>query len=210
MDATCLQGGVDRVGGLSVQPLPPSRQGLKVTDKVRFDISVGGENSGALTLGLWRDAAPESVDAFVRLSRGTFVSEAGEEPASYDGAMVDRVERDLSVTFGKLKKTGGTTRLVAGVTRPQRVPVAPPATSDALNGVSNDAAGLLSVRRGGGSFEFCLATRADAAEQLDSTQIVIGQVLEGMELLERINTLPTNNYDRGPLANVKIARVAVE
>ena len=29
-------------------------------------------------------------------------------------------------------------------------------------------------------------------------------VLDGMDVLERLNTLPTNNYDRAPLATVKI------
>jgi len=52
-------------------------------------------------------------------------------------------------------------------------PVAPPLNDDS-NGVRHDAAGLLSVRRGGGSFAFTLTPRPNP--DLDRDGIVIGQV----------------------------------
>jgi hypothetical protein len=86
------------------------------------------------------------------------------------------------------------------------VPVAPP-TNDDVNPTSHDAAGLVSVRRGGGSFEFALTTRP--CRERDRDALVIGQVTRGMELLERLNTLPSNNYDGGPLATVQVLTVTV-
>jgi peptidyl-prolyl cis-trans isomerase B (cyclophilin B) len=103
---------------------------------------------------------------------------------------------------------GGQTQLLFGQTRPVLFPVSPPPTDDS-NAVHHDAAGLLSVRRGGGSFTFTLTPRPNP--DLDRDEIVIGQVLnaEGMRLLERLNDLATNNYNRGALAKVVVERAKV-
>jgi peptidyl-prolyl cis-trans isomerase B (cyclophilin B) len=87
-------------------------------------------------------------------------------------------------------------------------PVTPPPNDDS-NAVRHDAAGLLSVRRGGGSFTFTLTPRPNP--DLDLDEIVIGQVLtrEGMQVLERLNALATNNYSRGALAKVVVERARV-
>lgn len=111
-------------------------------------------------------------------------------------------------TFLLVIQVGGQTQLVRGQTRPVMIPVAPPLNKDS-NLVRHDAAGLLSVRRGGGSFAFTITPRPNL--DLDRDEIVIGQVLtsEGMELLERLNGLATNNYNRGSLARVIVERARV-
>ena len=208
-DVTCKQGG-ESADGLAVQPVPvaPSSAGA-LSDRVNLEMSVGGERVGVLELGLWRAAAPSSVDAFVRLSGGRYVSRPGEDPASLERSVAARVLKDRAVVLGALKQTGGSTVLVAGKTRPQLVPVAPPATDDPPNGLAHSAAGLLSVASNGGTFEFTLLPRANAA--LDKTNIVIGQVLnaDGMAILERLNVLATDNYQQRPLATVRIERATV-
>ena len=70
------------------------------------------------------------------------------------------------------------------------------------NAIKHGMSGLVSMRRGGGSFELTLTPHANTA--LDADNLVVGLVLDGMDVLERLNTLPTNNYDRAPLATVKI------
>lgn len=190
-DAECQQGG--STAEALVQPAPQTPTGFDVSDRVRFAISIAGEQVGTLDIELWRKAAPNSVDAFVRLSRGQYTSSEGEEPASFERSVALRVQRDQFVVMGGLKKPGGSTRLIAGQTRPQRVPVQPTANDDS-NTLRNDAAGLVSVRRGGGSFEFGLTTRPSAS--LDRDWLPIGRVARGMDLIERLNTLPTNNYVR--------------
>lgn len=191
------------------QPVPPLRPALAVSDKVKLEVSVGGERVGSIELGLWRSAAPQSVDAFVKLSTGSYTSREGEAPASLERSSAARVLKDRAVVLGALKVQGGMTTLVPGKTRPQIVPVAPPTTDDGPNGISHDAAGLLSVRRGGGSFEFTLLPRANA--ELDRDNLVIGQVLnaDGMAILERINSVPTDNYRSAPLAPVRIERASM-
>ena len=261
--SSCKQGGVESDTG-EIQPVP-SREALSVSDRVRLEISVGGTRVGAVELGLWRSAAPTAVDTFVKLSGGRLVTNPEDEPASLERSVVARVLADRAVVLGALKVQGGSTVLMAGKTKPQRVPVLPPTTNDdTAAGGSHDAAGLLSVRRGGGSFEFSLTPRANvchacnlcasracaracgtcpsllltlrASEEapthgsvhgacvclhydarvppqraLDADNVVIGQVLnaEGMAILERINTLPTDNYRSAPLATVRVERAVV-
>jgi hypothetical protein len=59
-----------------------------------------------------------------------------------------------------------------------RVPPSHPSTESAS--LSHDARGLVSVRRGGGSFDFGITTAPDAAA--DAESIVIGRVVEGSEV----------------------------
>ena len=208
-DTTCKQGGIATASD-GTQPVPAIPDpALKVSDRVSLILSVGGERVGVIELGLWRSAAPQSVDSFVKLAAGTLVTRDTDDPASLDRSVAARVLRDRAVVLGALKKTGGSTMLVAGQTRPQTLPVAPPTTTDAPNGLSHAAAGLLSVRRGGGSFEFTLLPRPNT--ELDREQLVIGQVLnaDGMAVLERINTLPTDNRRSAPLAPVRVERATV-
>lgn len=206
LDPTCTPAG--NKSSVLVQSVPPETQ--KVTDRVRFDISLGRKNEGSLTLGLWREAAPDAVDAFVRLSKSAYTSQQDDEPASYRDARVVKIKNDRIIQFGDLQEAGGQMRLVRGVSAPQLVPCAAPVTSDKPNGVSHDAAGYLSVRRGGGSFDFFLTTRS--YPDLDRDNIVIGELVDeaSMRLLERLNRLPVNRYsDGGPLAPVKIDRIEV-
>ena len=112
------------------------------------------------------------MDTFVQLVAGTLTSTSADEPASLVRSNLIRIEKDRAVILGGLTQVGGSIRLVPGVTRPQRVPVKPQPNSDS-NSVSHSAAGLISARRGGGSFEFILNPRPNA--ELDRDFIVIGQ-----------------------------------
>ena len=204
--STCSQGGVGALSS-AVQSVPSVEQ--LVTDRVALNLTISGAPAGRITLGLSRDAAPVSVDTFVRLARGTMRNSEEEEPASIMGSGTVRILRDRALVLGALTRPGGATSIVPGRARPVRTAVEPPANADA-NALHHSSAGLLSMRRGGGSFQFTLTPRANAA--LDKDNVIIGQVLddEGMETLERLNLLATNNYDQNALAVVKVSRVAVE
>jgi cyclophilin family peptidyl-prolyl cis-trans isomerase len=208
-DSSCAQGGQSAQQPTAAAAVPPTAA-HKVTDRVAVDLSVGGEPAGTLSFGLWREAAPKSVDAFVRLAGGTYVSDPGEAPAGYARAQASRLVSGEFIEFARvLKQPGGSSQLVAGVTKPQRVPCAPPLTADPPNGLAHTTAGLLSVRRGGGRFDFEVTT--GMASSLDREQIIIGALTdeESMRLLARLDTLPTNNYGGGPLAAVKLESLAV-
>ena len=62
------------------------------------------------------------------------------------------------------------------------------ANSDS-NGLRHDRAGLPSMPRGGGAFDFGLTLGADPS--LDRDNLVVGQLLAGGDVLEALNALPT-------------------
>ena len=140
-----------------------------------------------------------------RVARALHLRGTRQAPASLERSTAVRVVRDEVVVLGALTQAGGTTKIVRGQTRPVYTPVQPAPNADA-NDLPHDAAGLLSVRRGGGSFEFGLT--AGASPALDGDGLVTGEVLdaEGMGVLSRLNALPTDNYKRAPMAKVRVER----
>jgi len=202
-DPTCQAGGVEG-SAADAREVPQPR--AAVTERFVMDVLISGQTVGRLTLGVYRDAAPDSCDTFSQLARGTLRSEPDDVPATLERSTAFRVLKGREVVLGALKAPSGQLKLIAGKTKPQRFSVVPPRNKD-TNALSHDAAGLLSMRRGGGSFAFVLTPEANAA--LDKEWIVIGQILdaEGMQILARLNSLPTNNYDQSPLASVKLERI---
>ena len=61
-------------------------------------------------------------------------------------------------------------------------------TNQDRNELSHDRAGLLSVPKGGGSFEFAITPGANVL--LDRDRIVIGEVITGLETVAAINSVP--------------------
>jgi len=201
-DATCQAGGTD---GVAAEALVVPQPRCAVTDRFALDLVIAGQAAGRITLGLYSSLAPASSDTLLQLARGELRSDPDDVPATLERSNLVRVLKDREVVLGSLKVPNGQLRIMSGKTRPQRYSVVPPSNDDA-NDLSHDAAGLLSVRRGGGSFEFMLTPAANA--KLDKEWLVIGQVMEpeGMQVLARLNSLPTNNYDQTPIVLVKVER----
>ena len=113
-------------------------------------------------------------------------------------------DRTLRPPPGSL--SGGSTRSVdraidaTGYVRSEMVDRARAYTNDDANTLSHDRAGLLSMRRGGGSFEFGLTPAPNPA--LDATRLVIGEVSDdegeregegregGLRLVAALNAVP--------------------
>lgn len=148
-----------------------------------------------MTLGLYGDAAPASVKLFEQLCSG---SVPGEPGLSYAGSPILRVEPGRLIEAGKrLDLASGVEREIdsTGRVRSTTVDRAARFANADTNRLSHDRAGLLSMRRGGGSYEFLLTTGADPS--LDATHLVIGSVLEGERTLAAIDALPVRLPSKG-------------
>ena len=150
---TCRAGGVEVESELVAQPVPQAR--LQIGQRFSLQFQISGQPAGQITVGLWSSAAPVSCETFSALARGSLRSDPDDAPATLERSTVERVLKNREVILGKLTVPSGSLRLVAGRTKPQRFPVIPPRNDDA-DTLSNDAAGLLSMRRGGGSTSFLL------------------------------------------------------
>jgi len=176
---------MDRRSAIAMVPQP------EITSRARLAITIGDAPAQFVTLGLYGTAAPASVKTFESLCTGTLDWAPG---LSYSGSAVSQIVKDRYITAGKL--SGGDAKGIersidrTGYVRSVMVDRAAQLANTDANALSHDRAGLLSVPKGGGAFEFMLTPTSNA--QLDGSRIVIGEVVDGMGVLTSLNTLAVN------------------
>jgi peptidyl-prolyl cis-trans isomerase B (cyclophilin B) len=142
-------------------------------------------NHGAIELELFDDDAPKTVENFRRLSNDGF----------YDGLIFHRIIRDFMIQGGCPQGTG----------------TGGPGYSfeDEIN-EHKIVRGALAMANAGpntnGSQFFIVTT--DAAPWLDGKHTVFGEVTSGMDVVDKIESLPTDGRDR-PREEARIESMAV-
>ena len=108
---------------------------------------------------------------------------------TYLGSTASRVEKGKLIVLGKL--TAGQAQDIertldnTGYVRNKLVNLAERFTNTDSNALTHDRAGLLTVVRGGGAFEFGLTPAPNMA--LDDQRLVIGEVVRGLDVVELLN-----------------------
>ena len=142
-------------------------------------------NHGAITIELFDDDAPKTVENFLKLSRDSF----------YDGVIFHRIIPDFMIQGGDPTGTG------SGGPGYQ--------FEDEFND-HKVVRGALAMANAGpntnGSQFFIVTT--EAASWLDGKHTVFGRVTGGMDVVDTISDVATGPGDR-PLADVVIERVEV-
>ncbi len=140
-------------------------------------------NHGPITVELFDDDAPKTVENFRRL--------AGE--GFYDEVIFHRVIRDFMVQGGDPDGTG---RGGPGYE-----------FEDEFNDhkVVRGALAMANAGPNTNGSQFFIVT-ADEAPWLDGKHTVFGKVIEGMDVLDRLNETPTGGADR-PLTPVYISSI---
>jgi cyclophilin family peptidyl-prolyl cis-trans isomerase len=140
---------MDRRSAIAMVPQP------EITSRARLAITIGDAPAQFVTLGLYGTAAPASVKTFESLCTGTLDWAPG---LSYSGSAVSQIVKDRYITAGKL--SGGDAKGIersidrTGYVRSVMVDRAAQLANTDANALSHDRAGLLSVPKGGGAFEF--------------------------------------------------------
>lgn len=170
---------------LTEPPLQP-----RITNRATLSILIGtDETPRSVTIGLYGEAAPSSVKLFEGLCTGSL---PGQPTLSYRGSTSPRVEPGKQIVLGKLSAGSAQTieRSIdnTGYVRSELVNLADAFTNSDANQLPHDRGGLVSMKQGGGAFEFSITPAANPS--LDECEIVIGEVVAGLDVVIAMDAVP--------------------
>ncbi len=147
----------------------------KITDRVFFDVNIGGKSAGKIVIGLFGDAVPRTVENFKEIAKG-YTRKDGKT-LTYEGSPFHRIIPEFMIQGGDITRGDGRGGESIYGTR----------FADENFSIKHSAPGYLSMANAGpntNGSQFFITTVTTS--WLDGRHVVFGKVVEGMDVVKAI------------------------